>query len=76
MHRAQQGLGSGLVPEPQAGESVLGGLGGFHLGRRHARSGDLGSVCGVQARRDVLPEHFHLARERHSGVLRSAPAQL
>lgn len=42
MHRAQKGLGAGLVPEPQAGESVLGGLGGFHLGRRHARTGETG----------------------------------
>jgi hypothetical protein len=45
-----------VVPEPDSGDGVLGGMSGFH-------------------RRDVLPEHFHFARERHSGVLRSAPEQ-
>lgn len=44
----------------------------------------LGGVAPYQAedfpgvrpsRREVLPEHFHFARERQSGVLRSAPEQ-
>ena len=54
---AQECLRTAVVPEPNAGEGVLGGTDGFH------------------ERRLVLPEHFHLARDRHSGVLRSAPEQ-
>lgn len=58
--RAEQGLGACVIPEPDACGGVLGELGWFH----------------VTHRRLVLPEHFHLARERHKGVLRSAPEQL
>lgn len=56
---AQEGLSAGVVPEPDAGVGVLGELGRFH----------------VTHRREVLPEHFHFARERQRGVLRSAPEQ-
>lgn len=33
VNRAQQGLSTGAVPEPDASEGVLGGPGGFHNGQ-------------------------------------------
>lgn len=54
---ADEVLGAGWIPEPDAGPGVGGGMRWFH-------------------RREDFPEHFHLARDRQRGVLRSAPAQL
>lgn len=59
-------LGSGLGVRAVVGRG--GAVGAFQSFPRRA---------GVKppSRRLVLPEHFHLVRERHKGVLRSGPLQ-
>lgn len=51
------------------------GLGTLPLGPGLGMGAVVGGGGGHE-RRLVLPEHCHFALERHSGVLRSAPAQL